>query len=190
MEPLYMDDLDTDDDERYADELDPPSQAEQVQIDEQVRRPGGILGRTLRLSNILRRLPEDEIARRIATIIEQMEALDFDVANFMWYMSWSSQAVTRHPRIQYARTAFLHCDEFPHMLQKWRDGRRGAGTKAARDTLDSWSINNVELLMNREMRQLAPYLRSPQNELTEESLLSIKLTDLAAQIQTIAPISY
>ncbi|KAI0693417.1 hypothetical protein BC835DRAFT_1306757 [Cytidiella melzeri] len=87
-------------------------------------------------------------------------------------------------------TVFLHCDEFPHMLQKWRDSFRGAGTKAARDALDSWSVSNVKLLINQEMQQLAPYMCSPQKELTEEGLLSIKLTNLATQIQTTAAILY
>ncbi|KAI0693415.1 hypothetical protein BC835DRAFT_1075054 [Cytidiella melzeri] len=42
MEPLYANGLDTDDNEQYADKVDPLSEAEQAQIDKQTRRPGGI----------------------------------------------------------------------------------------------------------------------------------------------------
>lgn len=64
-------------------------------------------------------------------IIKTLDELGFDLATFMWHLSWSSTATTRDETIKYARTAFLHCDEFPLMLRKWRNGRAAAGTKGA-----------------------------------------------------------
>lgn len=51
-------------------------------------------------------------------IIKTLDELGFDLATFMWHLSWSSTATTRDETIKYARTAFLHCDEFPLMLRK------------------------------------------------------------------------
>lgn len=131
-----------------------------------------------------------EIASRMVRIIKTMDEQGFDLATFMWHLSWFSTATTRDEAIKYARTALLHCDEFPLMLRKWRNGRAAAGTKGARDSMDTWSVEDVKMLMNVEMRQLAPFMRSPPNELTEESLLAIRLPEFTTQIQTTAPVTF
>lgn len=119
-----------------------------------------------------------------------MKSLDFDIPLFLWYISWSSDEVTRNADAQYARTAFLHSKQFPLLLDIWRNGHKGTVTRGAQDSLDPWSVKNTEFLMNKEMEALAPYMLSPQSQLSEESLLAITLEDIITEIKTTAPITF
>ncbi|KAI0339474.1 hypothetical protein BDW22DRAFT_1456337 [Trametopsis cervina] len=95
-------------------------------------------------------------------------------------------------RLRYARTAFLHCAEFPWMIRKWRNGRdrvqnKGICSQAARKEMDQWCVENVNLLINKEMRNLAPVFLSPIKEVTEETLLAIDLKEISRSCQAKAP---
>jgi hypothetical protein len=78
------------------------------------------------------------------------------------------------------------------MVRQWRSGRdrvhnKGYSTLAARKALDEWSVENVNLLVNREMRELAPLMCAPIKDLTEESLLDLNLQDLSSTVKKKAP---
>ena len=77
-------------------------------------------------------------------------------------------------------------------MRKWRNGRdrvhgKGYSTSGGREALDEFSIENVNLLINKEMRTLAPLLHAPIGELTEEKLLQINLQDLETKMMDKAP---
>ncbi|KAI0699730.1 hypothetical protein BC835DRAFT_1304423 [Cytidiella melzeri] len=96
-------------------------------------------------------------------------------------------------RIRYARTAFLHSDRFPFMVCKWRRGcnrmhGKEYSTQAAHRSLDKWSMENVNVLINREMRELAPVMRAPIKDLTADKLLELNLQDFASTIKLKAPV--
>lgn len=78
------------------------------------------------------------------------------------------------------------------MLQRWRHSRnrvhgKGIRTQGARKALDQWSVENVNMLINQEMRNLAPTMTAPIGELTEEKLLAVNLEHLETAISTKAP---
>ncbi len=100
--------------------------------------------------------------------------------------------VESHIVPRYARTAFLTSPNFLWLLRRWRQGRnrvhnKGISTLGARKALDAWSVENVNLLINEEMRALDPVMRAPTKGLTEEKLLSTNLVDLETTISAKAP---
>ena len=93
---------------------------------------------------------------------------------------------------RYARTAFLQSDELPLLVRKWRHGRarihnKGISTRGGRDSLNEWSIENVNMLINQEMRALGPHMTAPFGGLSAESLLSVNLDDLETTMMDKSP---
>lgn len=57
----------------------------------------------------------------------------------------------------------------------------------ARQDLDEFSVDNVNLLVNQEMRALAPYMNAPIGQLTADKLLQINLDGLEDIMMKKAP---
>ncbi|KAI0693991.1 hypothetical protein BC835DRAFT_1415621 [Cytidiella melzeri] len=144
------------------------------ELDQEVlERRSGILGRTEFCKRTLKALNMAEIARRIDTSVVYMrDNHHLDIATLLYYLTALQEDEADTYETKYTRTAFLHCDEFPWMICKWRQGRdrvhsRGFRTQAACVELDNWSINN---------------------DLTEEDLLGLDIKDLAKKTQATAPV--
>ncbi|KAI0683599.1 hypothetical protein BC835DRAFT_1423208 [Cytidiella melzeri] len=121
----------------------------------------------------LKALNMAEIAKCIDTSVAYMrDNHHLNIATLLYYLTALQEDEADTYNTKYACTAFLHCDEFPWMICKWRQGQdrvhsRGFRTQAARVELDNWSINN---------------------ELTEEYLLGLNIRDLAKKTQATAPV--
>ncbi|KAI0695834.1 hypothetical protein BC835DRAFT_1345302 [Cytidiella melzeri] len=187
-------DLENDDNEVHPDEAVDFDSDDELSGDEALPHRTGVHGRTDRYRSALEMLRLEEIAKRIEGAIEVLsEKFSLDVANLVYYMTLLQGEEADTGRIRYARTAFLHSDRFPFMVRKWRRGRdrvhgKGYSTQAARRLLDKWSVENVNVLINREMRELAPVMRAPIKDLTADKLLELNLQDLASTIKLKAPV--
>ncbi|KAI0696103.1 hypothetical protein BC835DRAFT_1414500 [Cytidiella melzeri] len=147
------------------------------------------------LDNIeLPAVPHHDIAAKMGRIIDYMAGEEMDLPNFLYYLSWNLQLNTDDAKIRYARTLLMHTDMLASILEKWYWPPRKHGeairTKAARMTMERWADENVRMRMNREMRLLKPLVLSPPEELSEESLLNVKLSRLTANYQRVAPLTW
>ncbi|KAI0690354.1 hypothetical protein BC835DRAFT_1528859 [Cytidiella melzeri] len=201
MPPVYVQDdedheeLDDDDDERHEDEDDPLSAEEQLRVDIWSTSKTGPLGRTTLFMNHLKTMPDLVIAQKLVNIIKFMADVQMDTTTFLHYLSWNLEIPAAETSIEgtirYARTALMHSEQLPGILNRWykppRPHQRGVRTRAARAAMDAWALNNVTARINREMRLFAPQLLSPQKELSEEHLLSIRLKDDIPKMQAAQP---
>lgn len=151
----------------------------------------GPLGRTVRCFKKLKLLSEDEIQDRLVQVIDFMKTLDLDVTTFLFYFSWQLPNVPVSGKLRYARTALMNSEHLGTILRHWwrppRSHGEGIRTKAAQDTINALSLENIKLRVNKEMRELAPMLRTPPNEFDEEKLLSVNIRELINETQDIAP---
>ncbi|KAI0088970.1 hypothetical protein BDY19DRAFT_993786 [Irpex rosettiformis] len=182
--PAPQPDLEDGDNETYPDEL-----AEYYldsEDEDDCREP------TSHRRALLQGLELTEIARRIEDVIATMREHDLDVPTMLYYMSFLQGQKADTGIIRYARTSFLTSEDFPWLIRRWRLGRRrkhnkGYATRSAREALDEWSVENVNFLINEEMRALAPNMLAPINGLSEEKLLQVNLHHLEETISEKAP---
>ncbi|KAI0085375.1 hypothetical protein BDY19DRAFT_1050695 [Irpex rosettiformis] len=135
-------------------------------------------GRTDNCRAILAALSLAEVAQRLEQTFIKLLELNLDVPTLIYYMTRLQGEKEDRGKIKYARTSFLQSDDFPWLVRKWRQGRnrahnKGYATLGARKALDDWSIENVNLLINREMRELAPVMTAPIGNLTEEKVHAV-----------------
>ncbi len=140
-------------------------------------------------------LTEQEIVRRVEDAIDYMaNTLKLDLTLFLYYISWTSPEATKSDVIRYARTALMCSEELPTIIKNWhrppRKHNAGIDTHAANKALETWAVDLVLSRVNTEMQDLAPAMRSPPSQLSEESLLSIKMDDLIADIKKNAPTTW
>ncbi|KAI0092039.1 hypothetical protein BDY19DRAFT_990787 [Irpex rosettiformis] len=186
-------DLDDDDDEMHPAELaDPDADDEFDEWERELTHRGGKDGRTDSCKSFLEKLSLAEVATRVEQAFVKLLELKLDVTNLLYYITRLQGTKEDTAKIKYARTALLQSDEFPLLVRKWRQGRarvhnKGYSTRGARDALDEWSLENVNMLINQEMRALGPVMKAPVNDLTEEKLLNINLEQLETTVQEKAP---
>jgi hypothetical protein len=186
--------LDYDDDERYEEEDSLDVEDFDFDAEPSMR---GCRGRTESIRRFLQKISHEEIASRMAEVIDFMAAKGLDVPNFLFYMSWGLDVNTSsstYGKIRYARTSLMHSDFLAHILEKWywppRKHEECIRTRAARETMEKWAEQNVKTRMNREMRRLLPLTASPSEDVTEKSLLSFNLRDMSLEFQTAAPLTW
>lgn len=200
--------LAADDEERYeeedalgTDDEDPGEVSDwedgDIDILQARSKTKGILGRTEAMRHYLASLPHETIAEKMAKVIGYMAGQGLDVTTFLHYMSWNLDLGTSsssYRKVKYARTALMHSDLLPGILERWywppRKHEEGIRTRAARKVMERWAEENVRLRMNREMRLLKPLTLSPPEELSEESLLSLNLQGMAQDFQDTAPVTW
>ena len=89
------------------------------------------------------------------------------------------------------RTTLMHSEELACILANWHQPPRqhdtGIRTRAAKEAMTSWAIETVSDMIDDEIQALEPALTLPREDLSEESLLSIKWQDLVEQAQSTAP---
>ncbi len=186
--------LEPDDDERYA-YTEVVFDDDPVIIDDYI---SGIYGRTKNVERFLRTRSEEDKAARCARIIDYMAKTErMDLTTFLKCISWGlkvDKTSKDYGVIRYSRTGFLHSDDFEEILQIWcfppRRHQAGIRTQGGKGPLERWAEQNIKMRMNEEMKNLIPVTLSPPEELSEESLLSFSLTNLRADFEKAAPLTW
>ena len=85
-------------------------------------------------------------------------------------------------------------DELPGILAHWRHPPRkhnsGIRTRAAFVAMNKFALDTVLEMVGNEMDTLDEVFKSPQDELSEESLLSIKWEEMTADVCREAPTTW
>jgi hypothetical protein len=131
------------------------------------------------------------LVERVLLVLQFMESQQIDLAILLWAISWNVPELTSHDRVRFMRTSLMVSDELPVILSRWYQPPRnhGAGirTKGASAAMQSWAIETVCNTVDQEMAALKNTMDSPQQELTEESLLGIKWNDMINEVKINAP---
>jgi hypothetical protein len=131
------------------------------------------------------------VVERVLAVLDFMTANDIDIATLLWAVSWGVPELSKHPSVIFNRTSLMLSDDLPQILQHWyrppRSHGAGIRTKAAHDTMSEWALKTVQETINNEMKCLKPLMKSKPSDLTEESLLDIRLQDLIGEVSTTAP---
>ncbi|KAI0691820.1 hypothetical protein BC835DRAFT_1509188 [Cytidiella melzeri] len=143
----------------------------------------------------LANLDHATISRRLVSVIDYMATQGLDTVSFLHYLSWNLEIpghmVSEQSTIRYARTALMHCEQLPGILKNWhkppRGHERGVTTRGALNAMNEWAVDNVKARLNREMREFAPQLESPPEDMSEEYLLGIRLKDDIERMKTMMP---
>ncbi|KAI0683307.1 hypothetical protein BC835DRAFT_1423434 [Cytidiella melzeri] len=83
--------------------------------------------------------------------------------------------------------------DFPQLVRKWRNGQDRVHNKefhslGGRRPLNKFSVDNVNMFINREMCKLAPIVRAPIKNLTADNLLKLNLQKLSTTMKAKAPV--
>ena len=82
-------------------------------------------------------------------------------------------------------------DELPAILVHWhrppRSHGQGIHTKAARKALNDWALETICDTLDKELIKLKPTMSLPQQNLSEEVLLSISWKEMIPEVKSIAP---
>jgi hypothetical protein len=131
------------------------------------------------------------LVERVLMVLDYMESLQVDLAILLWAVSWNIPELVSHPKVRFTRTSLMLSDELPVILAHWHQPPRthsaGIRTKAACDTMNKWAVCTVSEAIGEEIQSLIPIMCSPQEELSEELLLSIRWGDLISEVKYLAP---
>jgi hypothetical protein len=133
-----------------------------------------------------------DIAERVVNILKFMEELHVNLPIFLWAISWNVEELVSNPQVRFARTTLMHSEELPGILTHWhrppRQHNAGVRTRAAKLAMNNWALETVCEAVDDELSALGPTMQLPQDDLSEEALLGIRIQDMIPEVQTIAPI--
>jgi hypothetical protein len=128
---------------------------------------------------------------RAMAVLHCIEAQGLNLAIFLWAISWNNVHLVKDATARCARTALMNSEELPEILKNWyrppRKHGTGTRTQAAHETITSFALELTCSTLDEEMSALADIMSLPQEELSEEALLSIRWKALVSDVQETAP---
>jgi hypothetical protein len=133
-----------------------------------------------------------DLAERVVRILDFMDEVHVNLPIFLWAISWNEEHLVSNARARFARTALMLSDELPIILKNWhqppRQHNAGVRTKAAKVAMMDWALETLCSSVDDEMSELGPVMQFPQEDLSEEALLDIRIQDMIPEVQISAPI--
>jgi hypothetical protein len=133
-----------------------------------------------------------DIAERVVNILQYMENLHINLPIFLWAISWNVEALVSNPQVRFARTTLMLSEELPGILTHWhqppRQHNAGVRTKAAKLAMTEWALETLCDSIDDELLTLGPYMQFPQEDVSEEALLDIRIQNMILEVQTNAPV--
>jgi hypothetical protein len=133
-----------------------------------------------------------DMAERVIKILQYMEELHINLPIFLWAISWNVEELVSNPQARFARTALMLSEELPGILTHWhrppRQHNAGVRTKAAKLAMTEWALDTLCDTVDDELLALGPQMQFPQEDLSEEALLDIRIQDMIPEVQLNAPV--
>ena len=133
-----------------------------------------------------------DIAERVLKILQYMEELHINLPIFLWAISWNVEELVSNPHARFARTTLMLSEELPGILTHWhqppRQHNAGVRTKAAKLAMTEWALEMLCDTIDEELLALVPLMQFPQEDLSEEALLDIRIQDMIPEVQINAPV--
>ncbi|KAI0692067.1 hypothetical protein C8T65DRAFT_745287 [Cerioporus squamosus] len=120
-----------------------------------------------------------------------MRAHHLDLLLLLWAISYQEPRLVTDELAKFERTALLSSSELLGLLKTWhkppRAHSQGTQSKGASEAVDKFVIDRAASILQQEMVAVGKYMRTNVAELSEEHLLSIKISELKEDIKKIAP---
>jgi hypothetical protein len=143
------------------------------------------------LRSLRQSVDDHSLAERVRSVLNFMKSVNINLPILLWAISWNIPELVSDLNVSAERTALMVSDELPGILAHWRRPPRkhnsGIRTKAAYDTMNKFALDTVLETVGYEMDALEGIFKSPQAELSEESLLKIKWKEMSADVNREAP---
>lgn len=121
-----------------------------------------------------------------------MRDLHLDIPLLLWALSYNVPYLVTNELAKFERTALLSSTELLSLLRTWhkppRGHSRGVRSKGAAATIDAFALERIVSITRKEMVDVGTYMRTKPSDLSAESLLSIKLSDMKRDVKARAPI--
>ncbi|KAI0634114.1 hypothetical protein C8Q77DRAFT_1056061 [Trametes polyzona] len=201
---LFADASDDDDDPDYdpfsneydSDRLSDSSDWDPVPLEDEPPAPPIQLQHTQAMRE---RLGSASKVERVRRILEFMESLDMNLPIFLDALSWGDDGCTSDPKVRYERTALMHSEELPRILERWYRVPRASESRShyvrpagARRALEDFAMKCAAEVLDRELESSAHIFRSPKDSLSEAALTAFDFAEVACKLQepTCAPRSW
>jgi hypothetical protein len=120
-----------------------------------------------------------------------MESQQVDLGILLWAISWNVQELISNPTAHFMQTSLMVSNKLPLVLSQWHKPPQthstGTRTKAAGKAMTSWALELICDDLDQEMHQLKLVMDSPQQELSEASLLGIDCQEMINDIKLSTP---
>ena len=157
------------------DEPPPP-----IQLDQTRRKKAALQGQDI-LSKVLR-------------ILDTIQKEKMTLSLFLDVLSWGDESCTANDHVRYARAGLLVSEELPNILVRWykppRNKNKGPRPAGACQAMQTFAIDCVLQLLEREMECAAPLFASPPSELSETHLTSFDFQAFTSTLKTRCPTAW
>jgi hypothetical protein len=153
--------------------------------------------RTAKLRSELERL--DRVESAIAGVLKSFRDNNIDLPLFLDYISYSDHPAVKTSSLSNsvlaARTALLYSNELPGILRRWhsRPTQHGKGMSSdtpGRRTMQAFAIDRVNQTIHRELDDCEDLFRMKTSQLSRDTLLSIRIDRLQAEVIQRAPVTW
>ena len=144
----------------------------------------------------LLKLGAPEVCRRVLNVLEYMESLQLNLPILLWALCWNEAYpdLVSNNKARFARTGLTTSELLPGILRLWhhppRAHNRGIRTEAVCRAMEDWALDTVCDVLDRESDTLKKYLKFPQEELSQETLLAIKWDDMISNVRILSPVTW
>ncbi|KAF6755180.1 hypothetical protein DFP72DRAFT_811840, partial [Ephemerocybe angulata] len=141
----------------------PPRQPTPVELDD----PKDTMSSRRQTVSMKNQLNQDSTYTAVKNTIDAMLGNGINLPILLEAITWNNQKAIDNARIRYQRTALLHSQELPVILERWwkppRDLLRRGGKRpeGATSTMEAFAVKVATDLIRRELKALGPKLRLP-----------------------------
>lgn len=132
------------------------------------------------------------LAGSVRSILAYMRTLQLDLPLLLWAMSYNVPELVSDELVKFERTALLSSTELLSLLRTWhtppRGHARGVRSKGASAMLDAYSLELCTATLRTEMGHVGTYMRTRGSDLSAETLLSIKISEMQRDVRARAPL--
>ncbi len=129
------------------------------------------------------------LADAVRSVLGCMREHRLDLPLLLWAMSYNVTELVTDPLAKFECTALLSSTELYDLLKTWARPPQ-AHNQGTRSKGASATINHFGSVMEREMASVGEYMQTNVAELSEEVLLSIKISEVKAEVKHRAPTTW
>ncbi|KAI0635511.1 hypothetical protein C8Q77DRAFT_1052916 [Trametes polyzona] len=123
------------------------------------------------------------IEQRVLSVLESIQAEGLNLEIFLGALFWGDAACTTNHKIKHERAVFMRSTTLVEVLQRWwhpPTSKHSGGAQAMEDFV----LTCAGELLEQEMKDIAPWLRAPDDMLSRERLSSINFREIGVELQT------
>jgi len=139
-------------------------------------------------------VPLSFLAQKVKHILEEMDRIYLNLADFLDVLSWGDVANTQDPKIRVKRTILLGNPKLHSILNRWAHPPRLPRSKKKRPegattVMRGFTLQFMKEEISRGLEKLAPYLVSPvSDDVRTATLISTGFDELSEKMKSETPL--